>query len=413
MKTQIVCAKCGKALVSGQHDGADDIFFAENGLIFCSFCGREYTTRIKREQESEREREMQNARICADMPSREEFDSDITYYIALAKAMGASDLHLNEGCGPFFRMNGSLEVVSKKKLTREEILTFLSARTDVDTGKLLRSDTAVDFSLTVGDVRLRGNVYKDNNGVNMALRLLVMVSGDFADLGIPGILKRLSERRSGLILITGPTGSGKTTTLTCLIEHINRTRHEHIIMLEDPIEFLHDNAGCLISQREIGRDAHSFSDAITEAMREDPDIIMVGEMRDHASIEAALRAAETGHLVLSTLHTKGAVNSITRIVDVFPASQQNQIRTQLGMSLLGVVSQQLLPGTVKGKRHLATEVLIATEPVRAMIRQDKLHMVASTIQTSSGDGMYTMKSSMERLLRERKITEETFESYLI
>ena len=184
-------------------------------------------------------------------------------------------------------------------------------------------------------------------------------------------------------------------------------------MLEDPIEFLHSNNGCLISQREIGRDAHSFSDAITEAMREDPDIIMVGEMRDHESIEAVLHAAETGHLVLSTLHTIGSVNSINRIVDVFPASQQNQIRTQLGMSLLGIISQQLLPGVETGKRYLATEVLIATNPVRAMIQQGKLHMVASAIQTSSVYGMYTMKSFMERLLREGKITKEVFESYLI
>lgn len=412
MKTQIVCAKCGQSLKSGQHIDNDDIFFVDNGLIFCRVCWQEYTAEIDRKYALDRNKSRQN-KHAENLPAREDFDSDIVYYIALAKAKNASDIHLNEGCGPFFRIYGSLETVSEKILTREDILTFVSAYTNVDAERFLHSDAAVDFSLTVSGIRLRGNIYKDNNGINMALRLLIMVSDDFEGLGIPNVLKSLAEKKSGLILITGPTGSGKTTTLSCLIEHINRTRHEYIIMLEDPIEFLHSNNGCLISQREIGRDAHSFSDAITEAMREDPDIIMVGEMRDHESIEAVLHAAETGHLVLSTLHTIGSVNSINRIVDVFPASQQNQIRTQLGMSLLGIISQQLLPGVETGKRYLATEVLIATNPVRAMIQQGKLHMVASAIQTSSVYGMYTMKSFMERLLREGKITKEVFESYLI
>lgn len=409
MKTQFFCAQCGKQLNSGQSGASDDLFFTDSGSILCAACEREYVNTRARKREEEQRR----AQMLPSLPGRGQFDSDIAYCISCAKALGASDIHLKEGCCPYFRIAGDIVTASGAPLTRETLLSFLTEYAGVDGEQFLLSDTAMDFSFELSGIRLRGNAFRDQNGVSISLRLLTLVSEDFTELGIPEILKQLSERRSGLILITGPTGSGKTTTLTCLIEYINRTRHAHIIMLEDPIEFLHTNRGCIISQREIGRDARSFGDAITEAMREDPDIIMVGEMRDHASIEAALRAAETGHLVLSTLHTKGAINSITRIVDVFPTNQQNQIRTQLGMSLLGVVSQQLLPGTAQGKRHLATEVMIVTDPIRAMIRQDKLHLVASAIQTSLGDGMYTMKHSMEKLLREGKITEQTFASYQI
>ncbi len=410
MKTQIVCAKCGKPLGTAEPGNSGNVFFADDGRIFCKACGQAYAAQQAREVE-ETSRKLVSSVV---LPDRARFDNRIAYFVAYAGAKSASDLHLNEGCVPFIRVAGELEPLPEESpLTAQELLEFLDRHTEVHSDSFMKSNTAADFSLTMSGVRLRGNAYKDNNGVNVALRLLTLVSKDFNELGIPQILKRLAARRSGLILITGPTGSGKTTTLTCLVDYINRVRREHIITLEDPIEFVHKNQNCIISQREIGRDANSFSDAITEAMREDPDIILVGEMRDHASIEAALRAAETGHLVLSTLHTKGAVNSITRIVDVFPAEQQNQIRTQLGMSLLGVISQQLLPGVVKGTRHLATEVLIANEPVRAMIRQNKLHLVASAIQTSLGDGMYTMRTSMEHLLAEHKITEATFESYQI
>lgn len=410
MKTQIVCAKCGKPLGTAEPGNVGNFYFADDGRIFCQSCGQAFAAQRALETE-EASRRLASAVV---LPERSLFDSRIAYMVAYAKAKGASDLHLDEGCSPYIRVAGELEPLEgEAPLRAEELRAFLEENTEINPTRFLESNTAADFSVTMSGIRLRGNLYKDNGGINIALRLLTLVSKDFSELGIPQILKRLAERRSGLILITGPTGSGKTTTLTSLVDYINHVKREHIITLEDPIEFVHRNQNCIISQREIGRDARSFSDAITEAMREDPDIILVGEMRDHASIEAALRAAETGHLVLSTLHTKGAVNSITRIVDVFPAAQQNQIRTQLGMSLLGVISQQLLPGVVKGTRHLATEVLIANEPVRAMIRQNKLHLVASAIQTSLGEGMYTMRTSMERLFREHKITKDTFEAYQI
>ncbi|MCD7728409.1 MAG: PilT/PilU family type 4a pilus ATPase [Clostridia bacterium] len=338
---------------------------------------------------------------------------DFTNLIISAHEDGASDIHLKAGCPPKIRKSGEIVTLNDTPLTSEDIIGFIKENTQVDVENLVNDNHAADFSMSVDGLRLRGNAYRDNNGINVSLRILTLINASFTELGIPEILKKISTRRSGLILITGPTGSGKTTTLTYLLQYINQTQKKHIIMIEDPIEFIHENSNSIFSQREIGRDTVSFGDAITEAMREDPDIIVVGEMRDRTSIEAALRAAETGHLVLSTLHTKGATNSITRVVDVFPTEQQNQIRTQLSMSLLAVVSQQLCPGTEKGKRHLATEVMVTNIPIRALIKQDKLSLIVSTIQTSRNEGMYTMRQSLSSLLEKGKITKETYEDYQI
>ncbi len=340
-------------------------------------------------------------------------ENRIVDYIMEVKEKGGSDIHLKTDSRPIYRYAGDLDFLECEPLSDGEIDDFLMQYADIDADHLHHGHEAVDFSLTLRGLRLRGNAYRDNNGISVALRLLTLVDSDFEGLGLPEVLKSLCERKSGLILVTGPTGSGKTTTLTYLLEYINKTQHRHIIMLEDPIEFIHLSDKSVFSQREVGRDTNSFGDAITEAMREDPDIIMVGEMRDHQSIEAALRAAETGHLVFSTMHTKGAINSITRIVDVFPAEQQNQIRTQLSMSLVAVVSQQLCPGVEYGKRHLATEVMIVTDPIRAQMKQDKLHLVSSTIQTSRDLGMYTMRHSLDELLKAGKITKETYDNYQI
>ncbi len=337
----------------------------------------------------------------------------IVQHVRTVREMHGSDIHVKSGSNPIYRVAGDIIMAEGEKIQEEDIVEFLSKHTTVDVDELKWGNHAIDFSLSVDEIRLRGNAYRDNNGLSLALRLLTMVDSDFANLGIPEVLKQLVQSRSGLILITGPTGSGKTTTLTYLLKYINQTQHKHVIMLEDPIEFIHTSDKCVFSQREIGRDTRSYGDAIVEAMRQDPDIIMVGEMRDHESIEAALRAAETGHLVISTLHTKGAVSSITRIIDIFAAEQQNQIRTQLSMALLGVVSQQLCPGRKPGRRHLATEVMIMTDPIRAQMKQDKLHLIPSTIQTSRHLGMYTMRHSLEELLERGRITRETFENYQI
>jgi len=330
----------------------------------------------------------------------------IEKYIEEASKYGSSDLHLKSGSPPMIRRHGTIAPLCEDILTEKFIEEFLRKYTDISFDEFLSGDTAYDFSITLCGIRLRGNAYKDLNGINVALRLLIIIAQDFESLGIPSRMKDVIMRTNGLVLITGPTGSGKSTTLTALINYINNTRHAHIITIEDPIEFIHKDINCIISQREVGKDTESFSLAIREAMREDPDIIMVGEMRDKESIEAALQAAETGHLVLATLHTRGAVNSITRIVDVFPANQQDQIRTLLGMTLIAVLSQQLIPGLNTDKRYLATEYMCATDPVKSIIRTNKLHLLASTIQMARSDGMYTMSASLDKLFLEGKISEE-------
>ncbi len=337
----------------------------------------------------------------------------IFYYIEQAEKLGASDVHLKCGSRVVYRLIGEVEYFDGEILYESDIFNFLEYVSNIDPENLRYGNEAIDFSFTVNKLRLRGNAYKDNNGISVSLRLLKLVASDFQGLGIPEVLKSLCDRRSGLILITGPTGSGKTTTLTYMLEYINHTQKKHVIMLEDPIEFIHTPDKCIFSQREIGRDTTSFSDAIAEAVREDPDVIMVGEMRDKESMEAAIRAAETGHLVISTLHTKGAVNSVSRIVDVFPAIQQNQIRTQLSMSLLGVVSQQLCPSVDGKSRYLATEVMLVTDPVKALMKQDKIHLIGNTLQTSMNIGMHTMRHSLDRLLQDGKISKDTWDAYQI
>ena len=324
----------------------------------------------------------------------------------------ASDLHLKTGHSPAIRINGEIIKLDMPVLAENEILTF--AKEACRAGEISKDDLrAVDFSWQYENTRFRCNMFLDYIGICISMRLLTIPSTDFNELGIPEILKKLAERKSGLLLVTGPTGSGKTTTLTCLIDYINSTRSSHIIMLEDPIEFVHKSKKCLVSQREIGKTSVNYTDAIVEALREDPDIVLIGEMRDKESIEGALRAAETGHLVLSTLHTKGAANTITRIVDVFPPEQQSMIRMQLSLSLIGVISQQLLPRQDKPGRVLATEVMVGTVPVQSLIRQQKIHMINSTLENSSGDGMYTMKKSLERLLALGLISKSDYDNYQI
>lgn len=346
-------------------------------------------------------------------PERSGYDCGAEYYIDCALALNASDLHLNLNAYPVVRVAGDLAILEETTIGKEDIFYVLKRYTDVDIDEFERGKKAVNFCFSRGDVRIRGNLYKDNNGIGMALRALSIVTTDFAALGIPEILKTLANRRSGLLLVTGPTGSGKTTTLTCLLDYINGTQFAHILTVEDPIEYIHRNKCCVVTQREVGRDTESFDVAVTESMREDPDIIMVGEMSTKESIQAAVRAAETGHLVLSTLHTRGTINSVSRIVDAFSADQQDQIRSQLATALLGIVSQQLVPSTKPNTRCLATEVLVATNPVKSFIRENRLHMGASVLQTSIADGMHTMKSSLDDLLAKGLITQETHDAYMI
>lgn len=336
----------------------------------------------------------------------------ITYYIVYTILVGASDLHLNTKAFPFIRKCGKLYKIDDYRLTSEEIFDFIK-RKYKNPIKITDSMEVYDFIVEFQSARFRCNAFSDANGWCISFRLLALPSTDFDELGIPNILKEIVAKRSGLILITGPTGSGKTTTLTCLIDYMNKTMNRHIITLEDPIEFIHQNNTCLISQREIGRNSKTFENAVIESLREDPDVIMIGEMRDPRSIEAALRAAETGHIVLSTLHTRDSVSTINRIVDIFPSEQQSQIRTQLAMSLLCVISQQLITSVKEDELVLATEVMVCNNGIRAIIRESRLHMIATTLQTSSGEGMYTMKTSLESLYKKRRITEASMYEYMI
>ena len=325
---------------------------------------------------------------------------------------GCSDIHLKTNHMPAIRLYGNIFQMDIPKLTDEEVMAFFRssypAADEIELGP-----KAIDYSWVYNGVRFRCNAFKDNNGLAISLRLLVTVSTDFETLRIPTVLKKMAERKSGLILVTGPTGSGKTTTLTCLVHHLNATLAGHIITLEDPIEYIHSSKKSIISQREIGVDARDYASGIVEALREDPDIILIGEMRDRDSIEAALRAAETGHLVLSTLHTKGAAATITRIIDVFPAEQQDQIRMQLSLNIIGVISQQLLPRADQPGRVLATEVMVNTMAIQNLIRQEKIHMISSTIGNSPRDGMYSMQQSLEELLNRGLISQTDYELYQI
>lgn len=337
----------------------------------------------------------------------EPFDR-VLHYAVVRKA---SDVHLKSMTAPVVRYQGTIIPLPEEKLSAESILEFIKLSGQEKTDKLDLGEE-LDYSFEFDGLRFRANAYKDMHGYNVSLRLLANLSTDFDVLGIPQILKQMVTKKSGLILVTGPTGSGKTTTLNCVINYINETQKTHIIILEDPIEFVHTNKQSIITQREIGKDTRTFRGAIEAALREDPDIIMVGEMREISSISAAITAAETGHLVLSTLHTKSAENTIDRVIDVFPPEQQAQIRTQLANVLIGVVSQQLVPSKSGLRRYLATEVMLANNAVKSLIRLQKTYMIPGSIQTSREEGMYTMQTSLDRLVKDNKITAETKDSYL-
>jgi twitching motility protein PilT len=320
----------------------------------------------------------------------------------------ASDLHITAGERPKLRIDGEITDCSVEDvLTPKDTLQLAYSVLTETQKKRFEFDDELDFSFGIQNLaRFRGNVFKQRGCVAMVLRMIPFSVRTLEDLGLPPIATKLSERPRGLILVTGATGSGKSTTLAAMLDMINKSRKGHIITVEDPIEFIHRHQNCIVNQREIGTDTKSFAAALKYALREDPDIILVGEMRDLETIAAALTIAETGHLVLATLHTNSAAEAINRIIDVFPSSQQPQVRAQLAFVLEGVITQALLQRSRGKGRIMCCEVMVATPAIRALIREDKIHQIYSALQSGKKFGMQTMVDSLYQLYMNRDVTKE-------
>jgi twitching motility protein PilT len=323
-------------------------------------------------------------------------------------ALGASDLHVTVGSLPVIRLNGSLDRLDQfPRLSADDTQRLLYRILSTEQQKHLEINRQIDVSYSIpGLARFRVNVYFQRESLGGAFRMIPAELKTLEDLGLPTQLHELSKKPRGLVLVTGPTGSGKSTTLAAVVDEINRTRDDHIMTIEDPIEFLHRHKRCIVNQREIGPDAVSFADALRGALRQDPDVILLGEMRDLETISTAITAAETGHLVFATLHTQDAPSTIDRLIDVFPAAQQEQIRVQLAATIQGIVTQTLLP-TVDGKgRVAALEILLPDDAVRNLIRQAKVEQIYSVMQTNTGRGMQTLEQALVDLVTRGIITQE-------
>jgi twitching motility protein PilT len=325
--------------------------------------------------------------------------------------LGASDLHLTAGSPPMVRIRGRMRPLDyapmTPQVTREVVYSFLNN----DQRKRLEEDWQIDLSYSVpGKARFRVNAFFQRASIGAVMRTIPQDIPNFDSLGLPPVILEMTKKPRGFVLVTGPTGSGKSTTLASMIDKINEARHEHIMTIEDPIEFLHRHKNCIVNQRELGTDAASFALALKAALRQDPDVILVGEMRDTETMATALTAAETGHLVFATLHTQDTSQTVDRIVDSFPPEQQHQVRSQLAIALQGVVTQQLLPTADGQGRIVACEILVPTPAVRNLIREGKTHQIYSALQTGGAHGMQTMDSALADLVRRQKITRELAES---
>lgn len=321
---------------------------------------------------------------------------------------GASDLHITVGAPPQLRIDGSLVPLRTSPLTPTDTQQLCySVLTDAQK-QVFETDMELDLSFGVkGLSRFRGNVFMQRGAVAGVFRLIPFEIRSFADLGLPPVLSSFAEKPRGLVLVTGPTGSGKSTTLAAILDKINQEKRHHILTIEDPIEYLHPHKNCLVNQREVGADTKGFKTALRYVLRQDPDVVLIGEMRDLETIEAALTISETGHLALATLHTNGCVQTINRIVDVFPPHQQSQIRAQLSFVLEGIVSQQLIPHASGRGRAMAMEVLVPNPAIRNLIREDKVHQLYSAMQVGqSRSFMQTMNQSLFKLYRAGEITLE-------
>jgi twitching motility protein PilT len=332
--------------------------------------------------------------------------------LQLVRAQGASDLHLVSGSPPMLRLHGDLQPIEYAPLTSEVIVGLLAEVMTEDQVMRYQALEEIDFAYEVpGVVRLRCNVYQQANGMAAAFRLLPTRILTVDQLGLPPQVLRFAELNRGLVVVSGPPGCGKSTTLAAIVDHINRTRRKHVITLEDPIEYIHQNQSCLMNQREVGRNTRSFTDALRAALREDPNVILVGEMRDKETLALAISAAETGQLVLGSLHTQSAIATVDRILDTVPADQQNQVRTQLSESLRGVITQRLVRRADGRGRAAAIEILFGTPAVANLIREKKTYQIASVMQTSKRDGMLTFEDSLLGMVKAGIVGAEEAMSY--
>ena len=334
--------------------------------------------------------------------------NDLLKYAIEAKA---SDLHLSTGSIPMVRIDGVMQTLQLAVMTKDDMLKISNEILNDNQSKILSDNLEIDFSYELENFgRFRVNFFNQINGMAAAFRIIPSSILSSEELSIPPIINQLAFLDKGLVLLTGPTGSGKSTTLAAMINHINENKNKHIITVEDPVEYYHSSIKSLINQRELGHSTHSFANALKSALREDPDVILVGEMRDLETVSLALTAAETGHLVFGTLHTSGAPATINRIIDVFPPEQQEQIRAQISTSLKMVVTQRLLKTKDGAGRVGAFEVMKCTPPIQNLIREAKIHQIPSIMQTSVRDGMITMEKSLEELVKNGKIDQSAARS---
>jgi twitching motility protein PilT len=332
---------------------------------------------------------------------------DISELLLFAEKQGASDLHISSGEPPMLRIHGDIKKINLPALTKEETHKMLYDIMGDNQRKVYEEKHELDFSIELADIaRFRVNIFMQRRGEGAVFRSIPTKILSFEQLGLPEVCKRICENDRGLVLVTGPTGSGKSTTLAAMVDYINDTEHGHILTIEDPIEFVHQSKNCLINQRELGPHTHSFANALRSALREDPDVILVGEMRDLETIGLALTAAETGHLVFGTLHTSSAPKTVDRIIDVFPSTEQAQIRAMLSESLRAVLSQTLLKRADGKGRVAAIEIMIGVPAIRNLIREAKVHQMPSIIQTGQQYGMQTLDQVLKDLAMKRIVTKE-------
>jgi twitching motility protein PilT len=320
----------------------------------------------------------------------------------------ASDLHLVAGERPKLRIDGDITNASAEEvMTPKDTLSLAYSVLTENQKKRFETESELDFSFGIQNLaRFRGNVFKQRGCVSVVIRQIPFSVKTFQELGLPQVVAQLADKPRGLVLVTGPTGSGKSTTLAAMIDKINKELKGHIITVEDPIEFIHRHQACIVNQREVGTDTNSFQAALKYALRQDPDVVLIGEMRDLETIQAALTIAETGHLAFATLHTNSAAESINRIIDVFPSHQQSQVRAQLAFVLEGVLTQTLLQKAKGRGRVMAAEIMICTPAIRALIRDDKVHQIESSMQAGKKFGMQTLNDALYQLYMAREVTKD-------